>query len=216
MEVSAVSDYYSVLGVKKDASAEEIQKAFRKLAKKYHPDATGGDEAGKRKFVQASEAYDTLSDEKKRRAYDDERANPLQGQGYTHAGPGNPFGGVRYEYASTGDALHFDDLLNDLFGAGARTATRARETLDVTSKCEITPWLAALGGRIEVRVSDKTLSVKVPPCSQSGQKLRLRGQGLTDGQGNQGDLLLELTIQNPKSLTPEMKQLYERMAALTN
>ncbi|MDR0897623.1 MAG: hypothetical protein LBN04_07180 [Oscillospiraceae bacterium] len=83
--------------------------------------------------------------------------------------------------------------------------------LDVQAQCDITPWMAALGGRIEVRVSDKTLSVKVPPGSRSGQKLRLKGQGLSDGKGRQGDLLIEMTIQNPKVITPEMKALYEKL-----
>ncbi|MCL1964282.1 MAG: DnaJ domain-containing protein [Firmicutes bacterium] len=211
-----MADHYSVLGVKRDAGAEEIKKAFRKLAKRYHPDATGGDEAAKQKFVQVNEAYETLSDDAKRKAYDAELANPFGGRDRAHAGPGSPYGeNVYYEYTNGGDAPHFDDLINTLFGQGTRTATRTRKALDVTAKCDITPWVAALGGRIEVRVGDKTLSVKVPPNTQSGQKLRLRGQGLSDGHGNQGDLFMEMTIQNPKNLTPEMKRLYERMAAIS-
>lgn len=96
---------------------------------------------------------------------------------------------------------------------GGRTATRPRQNLDVTFKGDITPWMAALGGRVEVKSNGKTYSVKVPAGSRSGQKLRLKGQGLTDGN-RAGDLYIELTIQNPKKLTPEMKNLYERMAVL--
>lgn len=73
--------------------------------------------------------------------------------------------------------------------------------------------MAALGGRIEVKSNGKTYSVKVPAGSRSGQKLRLKGQGLTDGSRT-GDLYIELTIQNPKKMTPEMKNLYERMATM--
>lgn len=219
-----MADYYSVLGVKKDASTAEIKKAFRKLAKKYHPDATGGDKAAEQKFIEINEAYDTLGDDKKRKEYDELQANPFGGQRqYTYAG-GNPFGGQadpfagfsgfgggaggsRQEYTS----FNIDDILGDLFGG--RTATKSRQNLDVTFKGDITPWMAALGGRVEVKSQGKTYSVKVPAGSRSGQKLRLRGQGLTDGERT-GDIYIELTIQNPKTLTPEMRNLYERLAQL--
>lgn len=219
-----MADYYSVLGVKKDASAAEIKKAFRKLAKKYHPDATGGDSNAEKKFIEINEAYDTLSDEKKRKEYDEMRDNPFAGAARGGGGQytynttgGNPFAGgdpfagfggnSRYEYTS----FNVDDILGDLFGG--RTATKPKQNLDVTFKGDITPWMAALGGRIEVKSSGKTYSVKVPAGSRSGQKLRLKGQGLTDGTRT-GDLYIELTIQNPKKMTPEMKNLYERMATL--
>lgn len=224
-----MADYYSVLGVKKDASAADIKKAFRKLAKKYHPDATGGDQAAEQKFIEINEAYDTLGDAKKRKEYDEMQANPF-GQGgarqysYSTAG-GNPYAGqadpfsgfsgfegfgggaTRREYTS----FNVDDILGDLFGG--RTATRPKQNLDVTIKGDITPWLAALGGRVEVKSQGKTYSVKIPAGSRSGQKLRLKGQGLTDGTRT-GDLFIELTIQNPKEMTPEMKNLYERLAML--
>lgn len=217
-----MADYYSVLGVKKDASAAEIKKAFRKLAKQYHPDATGGDKAAEKKFIEINEAYDTLGDEKKRKEYDELQASPFGGaggRGYGYQGQGNPFAGqadpfagfgggsARYEYTT----FNVDDILGDLFGG--RTATKPRQQLDVTFKGDITPWMAALGGRIEVKSSGKTYSVKVPAGSRSGQKLRLKGQGLTDGQRT-GDLYIELTIQNPTKLTPEMKNLYERLASI--
>ncbi len=216
-----MSDYYRVLGVQKDAGAEEIKRAYRRLAKKYHPDSTGGDKSAEKKFIEINEAYDTLSDPKKRKEYDAQRDNPFAGRAgrYTYtespfggAGTfgGAPFsgfgGGTRYEY----QGLDMDDILGDLFGGRVQTKQR----LDVQAQCDVTPWMAALGGRIEVRVSDKTLSVKIPPGSQSGQKLRLRGQGLADGKGNTGDLVIELTIQNPKALTPEMKRLYEKLSEI--
>lgn len=217
-----MADYYSVLGVKKDAGAAEIKKAFRGLAKKYHPDATGGDKAAEKKFIEINEAYDTLGDEKKRKEYDELQANPLGGRQYAYStAGGNPFagqadpfagfsgfgGGAQYEYST----FNVDDILADLFGG--RTAAKSRQNLDVTFKGDITPWMAALGGRVEVKSSGKTYSIKVPAGSRSGQKLRLKGQGLTDGERS-GDLYIELTIQNPKKMTSEMKHLYERLAAL--
>lgn len=207
-----MADFYRVLGVKKDASAEEIKKAYRALAKKYHPDATGGDKGAEKKFIEINEAYDTLSDPQKRREYDDVQASPFA---QAAGGRARQSGNVRYEY-TTFDA---DDILGDLFGHGfgARYASdgpRARQALDVQTEYDITPWDAALGCRVDVRVMDKTLSVKIPAGSKSGQKLRLRGQGLSDGQGNTGDLLIALTIQNPKHLTDEMRGLYQKMRAL--
>lgn len=200
-----MADYYRVLGVKKDASAEEIKKAYRVLAKKYHPDVTGGDKAAERRFIEINEAYDTLSDAEKRRAYDQAREAPFGGQG----------GNVRYTYRT----VHTDDAyqtfnMDDLFGGQAARAAHARPSLDVTLKREITPWQAALGGRLEVRAMDKVLSVKIPAGARSGQKLRLRGQGLSDGHGHQGDLLIELTIQNPGRITPEMRKLYEKLSQI--
>ncbi len=224
-----MADYYGVLGVKPDASAADIKKAFRKLAKQYHPDATGGDKAAEKKFIEINEAYDTLGDAKKRKEYDEVRANPFAGRGYgpdagggryTYGGAGrNPFSGAGNPFAGFGGAggaqreytsFNMDDIFGDLFGG--RTATQAQQNLDVTFKGDITPWMAALGGRIELQSQGKTYSVKVPAGSRSGQKLRLKGQGLVSGD-RKGDLYIELTIQNPKVITPEMKNLYERLAA---
>lgn len=208
-----MADYYRVLGVKKDASADEIKAAYRKLAKKYHPDVTGGDKTAEKKFLEVGEAYETLSDPEKRKAYDERRDNPPLGRpGARKRGAYDPFAG--FAGAKPGDArgaFSFDDILGDLFG-GRSESERPRQMLDVLSQCDIPPWVAALGGRIEVRVSDKTLSVKIPPNVRSGQRLRLRGQGLGDGHGKTGDLLIELTIQNPETVTPEMRKLYEQMA----
>ncbi len=200
-----MTDYYRTLGVNKDASAEEIKKAYRKLAKKYHPDSTGGDKSAEKKFLEVSEAYETLSDPQKRRVYDETRERP---EPKRRTAPR----GTEYSYGS----FNVDDILGDLFGGAGGGFRQAppRQALDVMAACDITPWMAALGGRIEVRVSDKTLSVKIPPGSKSGQKLRLRGQGMSDGQGGTGDLLIELTIQNPATLTPEMKNLYQKMAVI--
>lgn len=115
----ATKDFYKTLGVSEKASAEELKKAYRKLAKKYHPDVTGGDKAKEAKFKEISEAYETLGDEKKRAQYDEMRSNPFAGGMPGGARPGGGFGG--------GGAQGFD--INDLFsqfggrGAGGRVYT---------------------------------------------------------------------------------------------
>lgn len=212
-----MTDYYKVLGVPKTATADEIKKAYRKLAKQYHPDANGGDKTAEQQFIKINQAYDTLGDEKKRREYDAMRENPFAGAGNGSTG-GNPFGGGSWSYSN----VNMDDLgdLGDLFGGifgrggvrGFGGATRQQtRSVDQEAKCEIPPWIAALGGKIDVRVGDKTLSVKIPAGSRTGQKLRLRGQGLSVS-GRTGDLLIELVIQNPRTLTPAQRELYERLS----
>jgi len=116
----ATKDFYKTLGVAEKASADELKKAYRKLAKKYHPDVTGGDKAKEAKFKEITEAYETLGDEKKRAQYDEQRHNPFAGGGMPGgARPGGGFPG--------GGAQGFD--INDLFsqfggrGAGGRVYT---------------------------------------------------------------------------------------------
>ena len=204
-----MTDYYKVLGVPKTASAEEIKKAYRKLAKKYHPDANGGDKTAEQEFIKVNEAYDTLGNEKKRKEYDEQRENPFAG-----AGRG---GNGQWTYSTSNiDMDDLGDILGGMFGRGGARGFGGRAaqqpvSLDQEARCEIPPWIAALGGKIDVRVSDKTLEVKVPAGSRSGQKLRLRGQGLSAG-GRTGDLLIELVIQNPRTLTPAQKALYEQLS----
>src|SRR5437763_11753345 len=100
----ATKDYYKTLGVSEKASADELKKAYRTLAKKYHPDVTGGDKAKEAKFKEISEAYETVGDEKKRAQYDAERKNPF----------GSPRGGAGFP-GGAGRNVHVEDL-NDLFG----------------------------------------------------------------------------------------------------
>ncbi|HWE26982.1 MAG TPA: DnaJ C-terminal domain-containing protein, partial [Polyangia bacterium] len=115
----ATKDYYKTLGVSEKASADELKKAYRKLAKKYHPDVTGGDKAKEAKFKEISEAYETVGDEKKRAQYDELRHNPFAGGMPGGAGAGGGFPG--------GGAQGFD--INDLFsqfggrGSGGRVYT---------------------------------------------------------------------------------------------
>ena len=212
-------DYYSILGVERTASADEIKKAYRKLAKKFHPDVTGGDKAKEARFKEISEAYETLGDEKKRAAYDEMRKNPFAGMG--GGGPGGfpggagGFGGggaagfdineilnrmrgeVNRERAARGRAQAqreprggFGDLF-EMFGRGGRVQPDRGE--DVIAQMEIDLPEAALGAEKLLQVDGKRLTVKIPPGVTTGKTIRIAGQGHPgSGGAPAGDLLIEI------------------------
>jgi molecular chaperone DnaJ len=123
-------DYYKVLGVKRGASQDEIRKTYRRLARKYHPDVNPGDKAAEEKFKQLSEAYDVLSDPKKREVYDKYGmySENVQDAARGAAGGGFDFGGFDWSTftSGAGGGTSFKDIFSDLFGGGARTTTQAR------------------------------------------------------------------------------------------
>src|SRR5207247_9508109 len=125
--MAAPKDYYKVLGVSETASADEIKKAYRKLAKKYHPDVTGGDKAKEARFKEATEAYEVLGEDKKRAAYDEQRRNPFAGSPFPGGFPGGAPGGGGGVNVDLGDLFSqfkggaggggFGDIF-EMFGGG--------------------------------------------------------------------------------------------------
>ncbi|GGM73664.1 chaperone protein DnaJ 1 [Thermopolyspora flexuosa] len=166
-------DYYAVLGVPKNATAEEIKKAYRRLARKYHPDANaGGDPETTAKFKEVSEAYDVLSDPKRRKEYDEARALFGSGLGgFAGAGargtgfPFDLFGGVGQQGA--GDRI--GDLFSGLFGRGGRTTTtrRARRGQDIESEVTLSFSEAVQGTTVSLRL---TSSSACQACNGTGAR----------------------------------------------
>lgn len=207
-------DYYSTLGVDKKAQADEIQKAYRKLARKYHPDVNKDPEAESR-FKEINEAYQVLSDEEKRTKYDQFGSawNRAQTSGepppgyediFSQFGFGGGGGGATYTSAGGEDFSSFFEML---FGGGQPRARggwggaaepRAASGVDHETEISLTLEEAAKGGKREIALRDadgsrRVLKVKVPAGVRAGQKIRLRGQGGPGiGGGARGDLFLKV------------------------
>ena len=294
-------DYYEILGVSRTASQDEIRKAYRKLAKKYHPDVSKEKNADAR-YKEINEAYEVLKDPDKRVKYDTLGANWEQGQDFTPppGWQGQGGGGPHVEYG--GEWGNFSDFFKTIFGGGGggfgdifsgagRSGSRAIQrdseveltlsledaarggthtlsfrsqggaapqninvklpkgivegsrirlpgkapgggdiyvTLHIaphpvfevdghnlTRAVKITPWQAVLGGKVSVGTLDGNVDMKVPPGTQGGQRLRLRGKGLPrrGGEGS-GDLYVRVEIAIPKTLSAKEKELWEELAKL--
>ncbi len=196
----ASTDPYELLGVARNASQKDIQAAYRRLAKKLHPDLNPGDKEALSKFQELSVAYDILGDETKRARYDSgeidasgaERPPRQYYRDFAQAGAGSE----RYEdpsgFADFGDA---DDILSSFFSQGGRRGFRRRGA-DMHYRLEV-DFLDAVNGatRRIVLPDGSSLDVAIPPGARDGQTLRLKGKGEPGPQGGEpGDALIELTV----------------------
>ncbi len=210
-------DYYEVLGVDKKATQDEIKKAYRKLAKKYHPDAHPGDKTSEDKFKEANEAYEVLGNEEKRKKYDQFGRDGQFANGADFDPSQYGFGNnVRYE-SKQGGQSDFSDFFNMFFGGAdpfgsfggdgifrqkqhgnARYAqSRQMKGGDSEAVLEITPMEGFSGAerRISLRTEngDRTLSLKIPAGIKPGEKIKLSGQGGPGMNGGKnGDLYLQI------------------------
>lgn len=186
-------DYYQVLGVNPDASDAEIKKAYRKLAKKYHPDVSKEKDAEDR-FKEVNEANEALGDPKKRASYDQLRA-----AGYRAGDEYQPQGG--FGGGDFGDGAGFGDFFESLFGRGRGPAGPRRGAPtggDVRARLDVDLETAYAGGKqrfsLDTGGGTRTLEVRIPAGIQSGQVIRLAGQGQPGRGGEAGDLLLEVSL----------------------
>jgi DnaJ-class molecular chaperone len=194
-----MDDPYKILGVARTASADEIRRAYRKLAKALHPDARPGDKAAEERFKRVSQAFNTLSDPKKKAEYD---AGGMQGMG---PGFGGGMGGAaqrgpfnfRQPRHGGGSPHEMGDIFSDLFSDfGAQARSGPHKGSDIRQLLTVDFMQAARGGKHRVKLpGGRSIDVAVPPGGSDGQVLRLRGQGdqSPDG-GTSGDALIELKI----------------------
>ncbi|MDB5313112.1 MAG: Chaperone protein DnaJ [Gemmataceae bacterium] len=323
-------DYYASLGVPRTATPEEIKKAYRRLARKHHPDLNPGDKQAEEKFKEVQEANEVLSDPEKRKRYDrlganwkagaETRTPPGSDEGWPAGEPGEAFNGDQYggfsdffesvfagrrrgsragadfrmrgrdleaevpitlEEAHRGTSrslsLEINEPCPECGGTGMKnkrpcpacggTGTRpGRKTLDVTipagvrdgtvlrlagqgepgagggppgdllvhirvlphprftsegaddlaMELPVAPWEAVLGARVPVETLDGPVELAIPPGSQSGQKLRLRGRGRRRRDGSSGDLYVRPKVVVPTRPSPEEQELFQRLAAASS
>ncbi len=308
-------DYYESLGVSRTASDAEIKKAFRKLARQYHPDVAKDKKKAEEKFKEINEAYEVLSDPAKRKKYDQLGANWKQGadfqappgwenftgsgrgfHGRTSSGEEFHFGGTGFsdffeqffgargrgagfrggnsgqgfeeeEYAERGRDIEGDIMvtLNEAMSGSVRSVSvrhngraetyqvkipagvtegqklrvagrgeagagggeagdlylRVRlakhpdfkvDDHNLIYEAELAPWEAVLGANISVPTLDARVNIKIPPGTQNGQKLRVRGRGLPLREGGNGDLIVVTQVEVPQNISEEERKLWEQLA----
>ena len=210
--MSKLRDYYEVLGVPRGANADQVRKAYRRLARQLHPDMNKAPDAAK-KFGEVQEAYDVLSDEEKRKAYD------RFGHAGVGAGTGGPApgwsdgAGVRGgrtvwtsegadvnggDFASIFEQMFGGGMRPDMGGRGQRAARPPQRGQDFEHTITVTFMTAALGGSEQIRFGAgddvATITVKIPAGIETGGKLRVKGRGGASPGGTPGDLILTVQV----------------------
>ncbi|HEY9735388.1 MAG TPA: DnaJ C-terminal domain-containing protein [Trichocoleus sp.] len=223
MAATDFKDYYALLGVSRSASADDIKRSFRKLARQYHPDVNPGDKAAEARFKEISEAYEVLSDPDKRQKYDQfgrywQQAGRAGGA-YTGGAPGD-FGG--FDFSNYGS---FDEFINELLGrfntgyagTGPGSANRtysyrtapgssgfgtgfgtegAAGSFDQEASLSLSLSEAFHGARKRLRIGSEEVEVRIPPGAKQGSKVRLRGKGQMNPYTQQrGDIYLVVELQ---------------------
>jgi DnaJ-class molecular chaperone len=225
-------DPYEVLGVPRGAPAKDIKSAFRKLAKKFHPDQNPDDPKAKERFAEANQAYEIVGDETKRKAFD---RGEIDATGkprfflFENAGGGNPFGGFsrsgpggsHFEFRSTraGPGGDEDDIFSQIFGqafsqAGARGpgagTRRPQRGADMTGVLDVTLEEAATGAKVEAQMPDgRRIAVKLPAYVEDGQTIRLKGQGQPSPFGGEaGDAMVTIRFRSHPRFRIEGRDLH--------
>ena len=202
---------YETLGVSENATQDEIKKAYRKLARKYHPDICKKPEC-EEKFKEINTAYEILGDPEKRKQYDAMGDNMFNGQNFQ-------------DFYQQHKDIDLEDILNSIFGGGfGRSSgfggfggsggfgfnTGFTPDLDVHAKVEVPFDMAVKGGVLPLNYNGESIKVKVPEGIKSGQKLRVRGKGKTF-QGHRGDLILEVQVAPSNEWERKGDDLYKKI-----
>jgi DnaJ-class molecular chaperone len=196
-------DLYSILGVAKTASAADITKAYRRLAKKLHPDLNPGDKEAEERFKKITAAYGIIGDEDKRKRYDageiDASGQERPQQRYYREYAGGPEGARYRSTQGFEDIGEFSDLFGDLFGRGGAGRAGARFSMrgqDAQYRLEVDFLDAVNGTKTRITLPDgETLDVTIPAGVSDGQVLRLKGKGMPGlGEGGPGDALVEIGV----------------------
>jgi molecular chaperone DnaJ len=232
MAATDKKDYYAILGVKKSATADDVRKAFRKLARKYHPDVNPGDKKSEEKFKELSEANEVLSDPKKRKIYDQlgfysDNIDSKTAEAYANRGAsgGNPFGGGNpfsgYSQSSQpgefdfrdfdfgnaqqgGRGGSFRDIFSGMFGGGMPQEPTNAAGADAEYTVQVPFWESIRGGEMKLniqrpsatgRMAPEPVSFRIKPGTRDGQRIRLAGKGNPGIRGGPpGDLYIIVHI----------------------
>ncbi len=221
-------DLYAVLGVPRTASADDIKKTYRRLAKKYHPDVNPDDKHGEEKFKEVTAAAEVLGDPKRRALYDEFGADSLRSgfdaskadayrqwkrQGAPQGGMPFDFGDFQEVHVGDFGTFDFGSIFDDLFGgrgrARGRRAPMPQQGAHAEAEIEVDLRDAVLGAERDVRLDRKTLRVKIPRGVLDGSTVRLTGQGAPGTQGgNAGDLYLRVKLREHPWVHRDGKDLY--------
>jgi len=191
---------YETLGVNEHASADVIKKAYRKLARKYHPDVNK-DESAIEKFKEINAAYEVLSDKKKKDEYDMYGDQIFGGQNF-------------HDFAQNqGSNVDLDDLLKSIFGGGSGFGGGSASSDDLDQRINITIsfYISVKGGKHNVSLNNESFDIKIPAGIKSGETLRVRGKGSVGRMGKRGDLLIKVEVSPSPVFERKENDLYMNM-----
>lgn len=214
----AFIDYYKVLGVERTATQQDIRKAYRKMAKRYHPDINKDDPTAKERFQEINEANEVLGDPEKRKKYDEYGENwrhaeefEAQRRQYSNSANGRDgydFGGFGDFSGSAGNSSGFSDFFEQLFGSGLRGAKNNRGD-DISATLTLSLREAAVTHQQTFTVGGEKIRITVPAGITDGQRIKLKGRGAASPDGTvRGDLYITFRIEPDSTFTLHGNDLY--------